>query len=164
MALSLLSACGLRALDRARSAVPGYRQHWLFQNALLGSVQSTSRPPAAPQPAVLALRTLRAAVIVPDRRRTVLARVADALADRRRISRRFRSAPLSRFRSGWWRVLFASEHGPYWESAWPRAVLYNWWMVRTRSLGDLILAHAVTNACLSAYVILAGKWEYWLVN
>jgi hypothetical protein len=29
-------------------------------------------------------------------------------------------------------------------------------------LGDLILAHAVANACLSAYVVVAGKWEYWL--
>ena len=37
-----------------------------------------------------------------------------------------------------------------------------WWMIRTKSLGDLILAHAVANACLSAYVIAAGKWEYWL--
>jgi membrane protease YdiL (CAAX protease family) len=40
-------------------------------------------------------------------------------------------------------------------------VIYNWWMVRTRSLGDLILAHGITNACLSAYVVFAGHWEYW---
>jgi hypothetical protein len=40
-------------------------------------------------------------------------------------------------------------------------ILYNWWMVRTKSLGDLILAHGVTNAVLSAYVVLAGRWEYW---
>jgi hypothetical protein len=25
-----------------------------------------------------------------------------------------------------------------------------------------MLTHAVANACLSAYVIAAGKWEYWL--
>ena len=37
----------------------------------------------------------------------------------------------------------------------------NRWMVRTKSLGDLILAHAVTNACVSGYVVLAGRWEYW---
>ena len=41
-------------------------------------------------------------------------------------------------------------------------VLFNLWMIRTKSLGDLILVHAIANACLSAYVIFAGKWEYWL--
>jgi hypothetical protein len=35
-------------------------------------------------------------------------------------------------------------------------------MIRTKSLGDLFLAHAVANTCLSGYVIAAGKWEYWL--
>jgi membrane protease YdiL (CAAX protease family) len=59
-------------------------------------------------------------------------------------------------------VLFASEHGAYWDVGLAAGVAYNWWMVRTRSLGDLILAHAVTNLCLSVYVIAAGKWEYWL--
>jgi hypothetical protein len=40
-------------------------------------------------------------------------------------------------------------------------VLYNWWMVRTRSLADCILAHAVTNGLLCGYVLAARKWEYW---
>ena len=40
-------------------------------------------------------------------------------------------------------------------------VAYNWWMVRTRSLGDCILAHAVTNACLCGYVVATRHWEYW---
>jgi hypothetical protein len=35
-------------------------------------------------------------------------------------------------------------------------------MVRTRNLGDLILAHAVTNACLCAWVLATGRFEYWL--
>ena len=34
-------------------------------------------------------------------------------------------------------------------------------IVRPRFLGDLILAHGVTNLCLSVYVVLAGRWEYW---
>jgi membrane protease YdiL (CAAX protease family) len=38
---------------------------------------------------------------------------------------------------------------------------YNWWMQRTRSLGDLVLAHGVTNACLSVYVVATGQWQYW---
>ena len=31
---------------------------------------------------------------------------------------------------------------------------------RTRNLGDCILAHAVTNACLGVYVLASSKWEY----
>lgn len=58
-------------------------------------------------------------------------------------------------------VLFGVEHGPLWDVGIVTGVLYNWWMVRTRSLGDLILVHAITNACLSAYVLASGKWEYW---
>ena len=34
-------------------------------------------------------------------------------------------------------------------------------MASYASLGDLILAHAVTNGCLCAYVIAFGRWEYW---
>jgi membrane protease YdiL (CAAX protease family) len=41
-------------------------------------------------------------------------------------------------------------------------VLLNWWMLRTKSLADCILAHAVTNACLAAYVLTRNQWQYWL--
>jgi len=34
-------------------------------------------------------------------------------------------------------------------------------MVKTKRLGDLVLVHAVTNGCLSAYVILFQQWQYW---
>ena len=50
-------------------------------------------------------------------------------------------------------VLFASEHGPYWEVGLAAGVIYNWWMVRTQNLADCIVAHAVTNGLLSAYVL-----------
>ncbi|MSV36368.1 MAG: CAAX prenyl protease-related protein [Bryobacterales bacterium] len=59
-------------------------------------------------------------------------------------------------------ALFASEHGPYWDVGLVAGIVFNFWMIRTKSLGDLILSHAVANVCLSAYVIAAGKWEYWL--
>ena len=58
-------------------------------------------------------------------------------------------------------VLFASEHGAYWDVGLIAGVAYNWWMIRTKSLGDLILAHAVTNGCLCAYVVATHHWEYW---
>jgi hypothetical protein len=35
-------------------------------------------------------------------------------------------------------------------------------MIRTRNLWDCILAHAVTNGILAAWVIGAGQWQYWL--
>ena len=58
-------------------------------------------------------------------------------------------------------VLFASEHGSWWDVGLLAGLAYNWWMLRTRSLGDCILAHAVTNGCLAAYVVSQGRWEYW---
>jgi hypothetical protein len=59
-------------------------------------------------------------------------------------------------------ILFAGEHGPYWNVGLVSGILSNLWMIRARSLGDLIAAHSVANVCLSGYVIAAGKWEYWL--
>jgi membrane protease YdiL (CAAX protease family) len=59
-------------------------------------------------------------------------------------------------------VLFAAEHGPYWEVGLLCGVIYNWWMWRTRSLGDLILVHAVTNLALSLFVIATQRWTFWM--
>ena len=59
-------------------------------------------------------------------------------------------------------LLFASEHGSFWDVGLVTGVIYNWWMIRTRNLWDCILAHAVTNGVLAAYVIYAGQWQYWL--
>jgi CAAX prenyl protease-like protein len=140
---------------------PGYRQHWLFENFITGSAKSTLATDALMQPAVLILRTLRAVVIVP---------IVEELFWRGWLMRwliapDFRSVPLGAYTAqAFWvvAVLFASEHGAYWDVGLMAGIVYNWWMLRTRSLGDLILAHAVTNACLSAYVIVAKKWEYWL--
>jgi len=41
-------------------------------------------------------------------------------------------------------------------------IVYNWWIVHTRNLADCILAHAVTNAVLSVYVLFTDQWQYWL--
>ena len=81
------------------------------------------------------------------------------------INSDFEKVPLGSYSAlSFWAValLFASEHGPYWDVGLMAGIIFNWWMIRTKSLGDLILAHAVANACLSGYVIAAGKWEYWL--
>ncbi len=59
-------------------------------------------------------------------------------------------------------VLFASEHGSFWDVGLLTGIIFNWWMVRTRNLWDCIIMHAVTNAALAAYVVLCGQWQYWL--
>jgi CAAX prenyl protease-like protein len=140
--------------------VPGWRSHWLFTNSLTGGVK-TSIPPAELTPLMIALRFSRAALLVP---------VLEELFWRGWLPRwiqdsRFHRVPLGQYTAlafGATAVLFALEHGPYWEVGLLTGLIYNWWMWRTRSLGDLILVHAVTNAALSAYVLTTGRWELWM--
>jgi hypothetical protein len=40
-------------------------------------------------------------------------------------------------------------------------VLYNLVAFRTRSLGSCILAHAVTNALLGAFILATRQWGFW---
>lgn len=140
--------------------IPGYRDGVLFQNTVMGRSTTNLPEHLRNDPLTLAFRSFRAIVLVP---------IIEELFWRAWLMRwlihpRFESVPL-----GAWSlqsmlitaVLFASEHGPYWDVGLVAGLLYNWWMTRTRSLGDCIVAHAVTNACLSAYVVLAGKWQYW---
>jgi uncharacterized protein len=58
-------------------------------------------------------------------------------------------------------ALFAAEHGAYWDVGLAAGAIYNWWMVRSKSLADCILAHAVTNGTLAVYVIISGAWQFW---
>jgi membrane protease YdiL (CAAX protease family) len=59
-------------------------------------------------------------------------------------------------------VLFASEHGPYWDVGLMCGLIYNWYMYKTKSLGDLVLVHAVTNAALSAFVVVTRQYAFWM--
>ena len=56
-------------------------------------------------------------------------------------------------------LLFASEHGSYWDVGLVTGVIYNWWVIRTKNLTDCVIAHAVTNGCLAIYVIGWGQWR-----
>jgi CAAX prenyl protease-like protein len=139
---------------------PGYRGHWLFSNSITGSVASGIPENVRGDAAVLLVRGLRASLIVP----IVEELFWRAWLMRWLISPDFSKIPLGAYSAqAFWivAVLFASEHGPYWDVGLATGALYNWWMIRTRSLGDLILTHGITNACLSAYVVAVGKWEYW---
>jgi len=139
---------------------PNYRHHWLFENALMGRASSGLSALAQAQPAVLVFRTLRAVVIVP----IVEELFWRAGLMRWLISPRFEEVPLGTWSAqSFWivAVLFASEHGSYWDVGLAAGIIFNWWMLRTKSLGDLMLAHAVANGCLCGYVVAFGKWEYW---
>jgi len=139
---------------------PGYHGFWLFTNPVTGSMSATLPESSRGDPLFLSLRTLRSAFFVP---------IAEELFWRAWLMRwivspQFAEVPLGAWSArAFWIVaaLFAVEHGPLWDVGLAAGILYNWWMVRTKSLGDLILVHGVTNACLSAYVVIAGRWEYW---
>ncbi len=139
---------------------PGFRHHWLFENPVLGKIQSSLPEAARSNAGVLLFRSLRAVVIVP---------IVEELFWRGWLMRwlikpDFEQVPLGQWSAAAFSitaVLFASEHGSFWEVGLVAGIVYNWWMVRTGSLGDLILVHAVTNGLLCAEVILTGKWEYW---
>ena len=141
--------------------IPGYREHWLFQNSLMGKLHNSISQELLTDRMVLSLRFFRAAVLVP----IIEELFWRAWLMRWIISPDFQTVKLGAYSTkAMWitALLFASEHGPYWEVGLIAGLLYNWWMVRTKSLGDCILAHAVTNAALSIYVLQTGKWEYWL--
>lgn len=140
--------------------IPGYRNHWLFQNQITGSLSSSIPEGFRASGLVLFFRTIRAMVMVP---------IIEELFWRAWLLRwlvrpDFQNVPLGTYTAGaMWisALLFASEHGPYWEVGLVAGLIYNYWMIRTKSLGDCILAHAVTNGALSLFVIATGRWEYW---
>jgi hypothetical protein len=153
-----LAVCALWVAPDA--LVPGWRDHWLLQNSVTGKLR-TSIPPAELTPAMLALRTMRAALLVP---------VLEELFWRGWLPRWLQDNRFWRVRLGtytplaFWgtAALFAAEHGAFWEVGLACGVIYNWWMRRTRSLGDLILVHAVTNLALSLYTIATRSWTFWM--
>ena len=140
--------------------IPGWRAHWLFQNGITGHLK-TSIPPNELTSLMLVLRTARAALLVP---------VIEELFWRGWLVRwlqnsRFERVPLGQYTPlAFWAttLLFAAEHGPFWEVGLACGVIYNWWMWRTKSLGDLIVLHAVTNLALSLYVIATARWVFWM--
>jgi CAAX prenyl protease-like protein len=140
---------------------PGYRHHWLFENVITGTARGTLTAGGRLDPLVLTLRAIRAVILVP----IIEELFWRAWLMRWLIAPDFLKIPLGTYTAAsFWlaAILFASEHGSYWDVGLAAGIAYNAWMVRVKSLGDLILTHAVTNACLSIYVIAAGKWEYWL--
>ena len=139
---------------------PGYRNSLLFSNAILGHARSSLAPAAIHSAWVLAWRTARAVLIVP---------IAEELFWRGWMLRwliktDFQQVPLGAYAPfAFWvtAAFFGSEHGPYWDVGLLTGIVYNLWMIRSKSVADCIVMHAVTNALLSAYVIGWGQWQYW---
>ena len=140
---------------------PGYRSHWLFENRFTGAVSTSISESGRSDTLLLVLRIIRAVAIVP---------IVEELFWRGFLMRwiirpDFEKVPLGTYEArAFWltAILFASEHGPYWDVGLLTGVIYNWWLIRTRRLGDVIWAHAITNACLCGYVLITHKWEYWM--
>jgi len=40
-------------------------------------------------------------------------------------------------------------------------LLFGWWVVKTKSLWDVVLSHAVANLLLAVYVLWTGRWYFW---
>ena len=57
-------------------------------------------------------------------------------------------------------ALFAVEH-LQWLAGLIAGLAYGWLYIRTRNLWAPIIAHAVTNGLLGAYVVVTGQWSFW---
>jgi CAAX prenyl protease-like protein len=141
--------------------IPGYRGSVLFSNPVVGHLHSSLPPASLHSRWVLGWRTIRAVVIVP----IVEELFWRAWLMRWLINTDFRRVPLGAYAPfAFWitAILFASEHGPYWDVGLITGIIYNLWMIRSKSVADCILMHAVTNGILSIYVISTAQWQYWL--
>lgn len=140
---------------------PGYHNGWLFSNSLLGHPTSTATAAQKSDVLFIVLRILTSVITVP---------ILEELfwrgwLMRWLINRDFTQVSLGTYDTqAFWIVaaMFASEHGSFWDVGLATGIIYNWWMVRTKSMWDCILMHAVTNACLAWYVLHYDQWMYWL--
>jgi uncharacterized protein len=141
---------------------PAWHHFFLFDNAVVGHPAGNTPPASKSDPLFLFYRVIVSVIAVP---------ILEELFWRGWLMRwviqpdNFEAVPLGAYTpAAFWVVamLFASEHGSFWDVGLLAGIGYNWWMVRTCNLWDCIIAHAVTNGILAAYVVLAGQWQYWL--
>jgi CAAX prenyl protease-like protein len=58
-------------------------------------------------------------------------------------------------------VAFGLLHGSRWVAGTAAGGLYGLVAIRKGRLGEAVIAHAVTNALLAAYVVIFGRWQFW---
>jgi len=79
------------------------------------------------------------------------------------IKEDFTTVPLGTYRHfSFWitTAFFAAEHGPEWALGLVVGVIYGAWFVRTKSLGNIMLAHGVTNLLLALYCLITNDWHF----
>ena len=79
------------------------------------------------------------------------------------IKEDFTSVPLGTYQPfSFWitTACFAAVHGAEWPLAVGVGVLYGAWFVRTKSLGNIMLAHGVTNLLLALYCLITNDWHF----
>lgn len=57
-------------------------------------------------------------------------------------------------------ALFAVEH-LQWFAGLIAGLAYGWLYIRTRNLWAPVVAHAVTNGLLGAFIVSTGQWKFW---
>jgi len=142
--------------------LPNWHHFILFDNGIMGHPAGNTPPASKGDPIFLIIRIAVSVIAVP---------ILEELFWRGWLMRwlidshDFTRIPLGTYApNAFWlvAVLFALEHGSFWDVGLITGIIYNWWMVRTRNLWDCILMHAVTNGALAAYVVVGGHWQYWL--
>lgn len=141
--------------------IPGYRTSFLFSNSIVGQAQTHLAPEWRSDWLVLIFRSAIATLLVP---------ILEELFWRGWLLRWLIDQDFEKIAIGTMRwsavliasALFAAEHGSYWDVGFAAGLIYNLWVVRTKSLTDCILAHAVTNGVLCWWIITQGQWQYWL--
>lgn len=141
--------------------VPSWHHFVLFNNGIVGHPVGNT-PPASKDDALFLMVRIAISVITVPILEELFWR---GWLMRWLIDNNFEKVAMGTYASGAFgitAVLFASEHGSFWDVGLATGLIFNWWMIRTRNLWDCIIAHAVTNGVLAAYVVLAGQWQYWL--
>ena len=79
------------------------------------------------------------------------------------IAEDFTRVPLGTYRPfSFWTTTacFALVHGAEWPLAVIVGVMYGFWFVRMKTLGDIMIAHGVTNFLLAFYCLFARDWHF----
>lgn len=80
------------------------------------------------------------------------------------IDEDFESVPVGKYTQfSFWgtAAMVVLIHADQWQVALPWALISTGWFVYTKSLGSMVLLHAVTNLGLATYVLYTGKFYFW---
>ena len=126
-------------------------------NAIAAGLASLSSPERI---AWLIFRTVAAVITVP---------IAEELAFRGFLIRRMSAAEFESLNPRHYTyvavlvssVAFGSLHGDRWLAGTVAGLIYAVTYLRRGRIGDAVVAHAVTNVLLAAWVLVGGEWNLW---